>query len=233
MWQRKRVERALFRWNKWRGSLIDQWVNFPNDLSNPSLDELRQQSKKALDRLALPPSWLLELYWICCVVSDYNLDYEESYDRIIVPGWFVIPFPELQHFAFKIAATRWYPPRLLRDEDIRLEARRHGLAIETLFSTYRHDAYSLLLPTHHEFWQIISKLRGRPAKVKTRGRLPQYPDRLAVKCAMLHDSGSTDVEIARKFNLPVKRPYTSEQSDTVRHLVRRGRKLISSLQDSV
>jgi len=53
---------------------------------------------------------------------------------------------------------------------------------------------------------------------------------LAVKYAVLKDSGMTYVEIARRLGLPVKEPYCSEQSDTARHLVQGGRKLIAELR---
>ncbi|MBM4463612.1 MAG: hypothetical protein FJ012_09860 [Chloroflexi bacterium] len=86
----------------------------------------------------------------------------------------------------------------------------------------------VLLPSDHDFCSILRGLRGRPRKRRGKaGRAPLYSDRLAVKCAVAKGD-MTYTEIARRFglNTTIKRPFLSEQSDTVRHLVQRGAKLL-------
>ena len=78
------VERALFGWSKWRHSLIRQWSNLEAELENYDLVRLKSTAKTALDILSFPSSNWLQLYWICCVASDYSFDYEDSFSNIVV-----------------------------------------------------------------------------------------------------------------------------------------------------
>jgi hypothetical protein len=44
-----------------------------------------------------------------------------------------------------------------------------------------------------------------------------------------YNEGSTYVEVARKFKLPIIIPYQNQQSDVARQLVKRGQALIESI----
>jgi hypothetical protein len=70
---------------------------------------------------------------------------------------------------------------------------------------------SLSLFSNHELYGILKGIKGRPQEGrKKRGREARYSDRWAVRCALLKDKTSmSDYEIARKFKLPKKRPYSS------------------------
>lgn len=206
MWQPKQVERALFRWRKWRCSLIHQWVS-ETELHELSLDDLRLRVKGELQKLGLEgPN--MALYWICSVVSDCNLDYEMSFEKIIIPPWMV---------------------SLVGDS--RLEARVYPSFL--IMSERDRDFLSpmcMILPPDHELYPVIETLRGRPRKLQKLGGLPKYPDRIAVRCAALKQSGKTYVEIARLLGLDVtngEEHELSERSDITRHLVNRGRRLMS------
>ncbi len=206
MWQPKQVERALFRWGKWRSSLINQWMKSESELRELSLDELRLVVKHELQRLALEGP-VMALYWICSVVSDCNLDYETSFEKIIITSWLASLIRDLR------LGARVYPPWLITERD------KHFFG-----------SSGMVLPLDHELYSIIDALRGRPRKHGTPGRLPKYPDRLAVKCAVFKDvSKITYVKIAKPLGLPTKRNKETgqDESSTVRHLVNRGRKLIS------
>jgi hypothetical protein len=87
-----------------------------------------------------------------------------------------------------------------------------------------------LLPYEHELQQILSGFKGRlPQNMHKRGRPSTYSERLAVSCASEKlERDNTYVEIAEKYGLAhlTVKPFESMQNDTVRQLVKRGRKLI-------
>ncbi|MBM4463611.1 MAG: hypothetical protein FJ012_09855 [Chloroflexi bacterium] len=87
------VERALFMWWEWRRSLIDHWAT-ELELSELPLDEIRVEARKRLKPLCFPDSIWLELYWISAVACDCCLDYEPSFEKIVIPGWLSWPFDE-------------------------------------------------------------------------------------------------------------------------------------------
>ena len=86
MWRPKQVEQALFRWGKWRCSLIDRWVRTEAELSELSPDKLRLDVKRRLRKMGLAGT-RIEVYWICSLVSDLNLDNSASFDKIVIPDW--------------------------------------------------------------------------------------------------------------------------------------------------
>jgi hypothetical protein len=215
-----------------------------------SLEELRRTARGELQKLGLEGP-KMELYWICSVASEYNLDYETSFEKIVVPPWFPLRYdrrllrynlgvrvypPRLRmllgygRYGRLRPGVRVYPPRLMREKEVRRES---GLGAGVYISTRTLGTLTMLLPPGHELYSEIEALRGRPRKRSKPGRLPKYSDQMAVKCAVLKKSGSTDVEIARQLGLPVTKPYDTQQSDTARHLVNRGDKLINECTDLI
>ena len=87
----------------------------------------------------------------------------------------------------------------------------------------------IFLKSNHELYRELEKLRKRPSKKHPIGKIPKYSDQLAVKCAFLHISGKTYLSIAKIYGLPYHRRDFIEQSETVRHLVKRGKKLLKIL----
>jgi len=212
-------------------------------LGELSLQELRRTARGELQKLGLEGP-KMELYWICSVASEYNLDYETSFEKIVVPPWFplrydrrllkyklgVRVYPPGFQFLLRYVygrlrpGVRVYPPRLMTEKEVR---RQSGLGPGVYISTRILGIATMLLPPGHELYAEMEALKGRPSKKCKRGRLPKYSDQLATKCAALKKLGSTNVEIAKQLGLPVTKPYSSEQSDIVRNLVNRGRKLLS------
>ena len=92
MWMHESVERALFSWSKWQYSLIRQWSNLDAELENFDPGQLKLRAKTSLDMLGFTSSTWLQLYWICCVASDYSFDYQDSFSNIVVPDWLPLPF---------------------------------------------------------------------------------------------------------------------------------------------
>ncbi len=245
MWQYKKVEQALFRWYKWRQSIVSGWIT-PGDLKELPLSQLKLRVREELNKLNLPSSLWFELYWICCVSSEYNFDYETSFKKILVPDWLPLPYePSLSDYEIR-SKTRMYPPDIWDEGDIQFNAKRMGLwgikfydehgRIEEVDRSYLYPKdfeLRIFLPSEHEFYQVLNGLQGRPKKFGGIGRYPHHSDRLAVQCAVLCDRDTMKyVEIAKRFGLPVTKPNFSSQSNPVIHLIRRGRKLISDLREN-
>lgn len=232
MWQSKTVERALFKWNKWRQSLVRVWASYDpgsNELASSRLNILTHQAVKEFN---LPDSAFLELYWACCVVSNCNMDYEASFDRIVISEALELPFdPSISDLRIEVG-MRAYPPVMINEKDVEFFCYQHGLDSKSRLDRYRcspdRGDGQLFVDKDRELYPIISKLRGRPSKRKKVGRLPNHSDHLAIRCAVLKDSGEKYVTIADRLGLPVKTPFFSEQSDIVRHLVRRGERLLKA-----
>ena len=88
------AERRLFSWDRWRASIIRQWANLDRKLDRLSREESKNVAREALRELTLPCSAGMELYWICCVASDFTINYEPSFDNIRIPKWLPLPWDE-------------------------------------------------------------------------------------------------------------------------------------------
>lgn len=223
MWQPNIVERALFKWHKWRNSIIKNWVEWKHNQDTPKslLDIAVGQELK---EMGLPVLTILEIYWISCLTSDYNLDYPTTYTKIVTPAG-------LKQGGYEInPGIKIYPPPVISDKDLKFESRQFGFSKDTLITLYSDSSsYKLLLQSDQELLDVLKRMRGRPGTRGKRGPVPHYSDRVAVQCAALKDDGMSYVEIAERLHLPVTRPYSSRQSDVTVNLVQRGRKLLREL----
>lgn len=228
MWQPRSVERVLFQWHKWQHSLVRQWMTAASELRGLSLEELKLTARGALQKLGFEGP-LISLYWICSVASDCNLEYDTSYDRIVIPSWLPKRFDKRLPVSRVRPGVRVYPPILMTEKDMDLLRRQSKLGPEVYIST---GIERMFLPQEHELCSEIKGMMGRPRKINKPGRPPKYPDRLAVRCAALRDKDvpkMTYVKIAKTLGLPIKRNEETgqDESSTARHLVNRGRRLIS------
>ncbi len=223
MWQPQMVERALFKWHKWRNSIINNWVEWKDKLDEP-ISILKLAADQELKGIGLPALSILEIYWISCLTSNYNIDYPITYGKIVVPAGLPIRGYEI------IPGTRVYPPPVINDKDLKFESRQFGFSIDTLIALYSESySFKMLLQSDHELLDVLKRIRGRPGIRGKHGPLPRYHDRLAVQCAAFKDTGMSYIEIAERLHLPVTRPYSSRQSDVTVNLVQRGRKLLGEL----
>jgi hypothetical protein len=240
MWKPKSVELALFLWPKWRQSIVSEWAT-PHEVKS---DVFLTKAKEETMKLGFPPCLLLEIYWACCVVSEYALDYPITYDNILVPEWLPIPAEQPESspvlYYFKHIAKydlkpgiRIYPPHIMKESEIDFVIYEDGYQLPFPKDLYypKEGDYVMLIPQDHELNSILNQIKGRPKLFKKPGMVPSYSDRLAVKCAVLRSVNMTITNIAQQLNLSktIKRPYLSEQSDTVRHLIERGRRLIQEM----
>ena len=223
MWQPNMVERALFKWNKWRNSIIKNWIERKHGSDEPT-NLLELGVDQELNEIELPASSILEIYWICCITSNYNLDYPITYSKIVAPIGLQARGNEMK------PGIRVYPPPVISNKDLKFESRQFGFSVDTLIALYSESySFKILLQSDHELLDILNRIKGRPRTRGKRGPVPHYSDRLAVQCAAFKDIGMSYVEIAEKLHLPVTRPFSSRQSDVTVHLVHRGSELLREL----
>jgi hypothetical protein len=236
MWSHEKVERALFSWWKWRQSIMQQWIIVDEELIGLTHNKLREKIQQELTGMGFPISLWLEVYWVCCVISDHNLDDWSTYDNIVIPAWllsFDYPYRELDHIE---AEMRCYPPEILNERDLDHFARQYmgGVLPDRSILYPRERHFRIFLPSQHEFYNVLGMFKGRPRTTKKRGKPSKYSDRLAIRCAVMRDEYRMKyVEIAQRFDLPRTKPYDSWQSDVTRQLIYRGRRLLQNLEDSI
>jgi len=228
MWTSDKVERALFIWPEWRTSIIREWMNPTVGLEEMRLEQIREIVGAEMSNMKFPKSVLLEMYWYCCVLSDYSMDNWITFDKILVPTWLPSVYDPILNYEFK-PRGRIGPPFIIGEGDLAL---RH----KKIFGTYtgkpdydlipREKEAQVFLPSDHEFYPFLNEFRGRTRKRrKPVGRYPTHSDRMAVTCYMLKQHGATYVQIADKLNLPIEDCVTFNRSSAAMHLVGRGEKL--------
>jgi hypothetical protein len=223
MWQPNMVERGLFKWNKWRNSIIRNWVECQHEPAKLAR-LLTLGVERELNEIGLPALSVLELYWMSCLTSDFNLDYPATYAKIVTPVGVQIGGHEID------PGIRVYPPPVINEKDLTYESRQFGFSKAALKALYSDtSSYKMLLQSSHELLDVLNRMRGRPTISGKRGPIPDYSDRLTIQCAALKNTRMSYVEIADKLHLPVTRPIFSRQSDVTVNLVRRGRKLLKEL----
>ncbi len=236
----KKVEQALFRWGKWRQSIIALWIEWakcPDKLNESTfLRRLKVKSRPELAKLCFPDNSRLELYWICCITSDYYLDYPTTFKGIRIPPWLPPQFGSYPQIEQRV---RIYPPPIFHEGHERQAFKRYGtIGLSMLnadrrgmrlFGIKEEDWPSVFLPSHHELHKVLNELKGAPKTFGKRGRPPDNSDRLAVMCAAWKDrQHMQDEDIERKVDMELQDKVTRQgQVADLNHLIKRGRKLIS------
>jgi hypothetical protein len=121
-----------------------------------------------------------------------------------------------------------HPPVVVSEDEVDSVKRKYG---EKSILLAHHGLRSMILPSDHELFPILQEMIGRPRKRSKHGRLPEYPDRLAVRCALLKEKETYD-EIGLRIQpeLPDEVALQGRQTDITRSLVHRGRRLIIDLK---
>jgi len=221
MFQSKNFEKALFQWPKWRQSIVKQLIKCQCEPKELTITKLQTIAKQELKKLDFPSNQWLDLYWICCLSSDYNFDHPATFENIVVPDWLA----EFRHYKLT-AKTRAITPIIWNEKDARHFARQYGLSIEGLKKNYEGNG-RIYLPPNHELFKYLDGMKGRPKEKSDKiGRRPTYSDRMAVKYAIWKDElKNTYEEIGNKVSI-FEEENLYHPID-VKHLVDRGRKLLS------
>jgi hypothetical protein len=248
----KRVEIALFQWFDWKRSIGRQWIKIDVDLEKYSLGQLRNMAIDRLCALGLQPLIQFQIYWLCCVVSDYRLKDPKSYENICIPPWLHSKFEKVMDLALLPQDNNNILPFTINSRVVppELYTAPEGMP-HVIFSEVERDVFpvsfkdndkdvarwwekgtGLSLDSQHELYWILKSHKGRPRERRAeKGTPAKFPDRLAITCAVLRDSKQmTIANIARKLNLVVTHPDFSDRSDITRHLISRGRNLLTSLE---
>ncbi len=224
MWTCKTVERALFRWGKWRCSLIKEWIESEKHCQFLP-DELNLSAKSEIEKLGLE-SIGFTFYWACCLTSDVNLDYQASFVTIKVPTWWTPEFNE----AFSVYGSlgqRVAPPNFRNERD------RHFFLQQMGIEPFLDGRGYVFLASSHQLNTVLGELKGRPRKKGRVGRVPIYSDRLAVRCAALKKYGNSLLQIPNLVDLPEKFYIGGQDPDFIRHLINRGNRLVVEYEFSL
>lgn len=104
----KTFERGLHRWDKW-GDSIEQGRKLLS--SKTALEDMKLAANKELEALGFAPCPIFQLYWLCCVFSDYGkLRKGYYFNKITVPDWFPLPFGLMREQHTSLRGERIYPP---------------------------------------------------------------------------------------------------------------------------
>jgi len=194
-------------------------------------DEVCDTAAMEISSLSFRPCRLFEIYWLACLVSDYCVSDPTTFSKIVAPNYLQPVYEPLVPLDKSIMGKRAYPPKIYSEsEAMLLDLSQLQREIEGMG---RHHpsllAECTILPSKHEFREVLRGYRGRPKTSHKRGRPPKRSDRKAVYCAKMINEGRTNTEISRKVGLPRKMFDNYWQSNASRYLVKRGQLLIESL----
>ena len=95
-------------------------------MENVAVLDLKKTAREELKSLVFPNSLWLQLYWICCIYSEYNFDYHESFEKIVIPEQLPMPFePSMGQYLLE-GGMRIYPPAVWDEKDAIFYASHHG-----------------------------------------------------------------------------------------------------------
>ena len=156
MIKERTFERALHSWDKWRESIEAGRRELHQ---NCSLPEMELAAKKALNDLGFPSCQALELYWLCCVFSQYHVGQGGfNFDKIVMPDWFPLPFGSPYGWAATLRGKRIYPPRAWNPCDVDFFAK--GMQAYGLICP--PPEIVIVLPAQHPVRELIR--RGPPTR---------------------------------------------------------------------
>lgn len=168
-------ERVLHRSDQWLDSITEGGKILAASKSHPALKELRGAAKQALTELWFPPCTIFELYWLCCVFSDYETEKGFYFEKLTLPDWF--PFPHgFEHCDWlDLRGKRIYPPEIWNEAKVRLKRERNTFAHYLQEPDRSHFLeemvpdrdWIIVLPPDHPIRQLFRS--GRPIKTTQDG----------------------------------------------------------------
>jgi len=166
----KSFEIALHRWPEWKISITSGRKQLGAGAPPPGLEAMRGAAQWALAGLGFPECAMMELYWLCCVFSDYDASESGYYkfDLLVLPDWFPLPFGFKHNPDLDFEGLRIRPPELWTDADVKFWGRRSPLArmlpkdrIEEYLAKWFPDPEIIMvLPADHSVRKRVRP--GRP-----------------------------------------------------------------------
>lgn len=169
-------ERALHKWEPWLNSIKSARKEFSSSDLHPPLEEMRSAAKKALKELQFPECTLLEVYWLCCVFSDYDTETGFKFEELKLPDWFPLPFgfkkeEQLNKQVLDLKGGRIKPPIIWDEADVNFWQMSDPIFQITgdIPDYILNTDFIVLLPPDHPVHAYVSK--GRPRKTSPDGEL--------------------------------------------------------------
>lgn len=171
----KTFERALHRWKPWLDSIASGRGVLRAQQAPPPLLVMREVAQKTLSELDFSPCTLFELYWLCCIFTDYEIKRGFKFDKLILPDWFPLPFGFKVGYLYQFKGKRIYPPEVWNETDRLFWFQRDQMAQITpkerraeYFQDYPNRDFILILSTNHPIHAFVKK--GRPITTGLNGR---------------------------------------------------------------
>lgn len=171
--------------------------------SHPSLQEMRTTADKTLSELNFSQCTLFELYWLCCVFSDYDTADGFKFDELVLPDWFPLPFGfeneeylYLDKKALNLMGGRICPPQVWDEAEVKFWRENNPLTRTTgePMEWIPNKDWVVVLPPDHPVRQHIS--HGRPRKPLPSGEV------LMPHKAMRKITNADDFEMAKTSPVP-------------------------------
>jgi len=140
---------------------------------------MRNTAQQKLEQLAFPFCTIFELYWLCCVFSDYETEGGFYFEKLVLPDWFPFPHGFKHHDDFDLRGKRIYPPEVWNEAKVSLMRERNTSADYLREPNRSHfleemvpdKDFVIVLPSDHPVHQFVS--RGRPTKTTADGETLQ------------------------------------------------------------
>jgi len=168
-------ERALHRWKPWLDSIASGRGVLRTQQPPPPLLAIREVAQKALSGLDFPPCTLFEVYWLCCIFTDYDTKGGFKFDKLILPDWFPLSFGFKAEYLSQFKGKRIYPPKVWNETDRLFWFQRDQMAQITpkekraeYFQDYPNRDFILILSASHPIHAFVKK--GRPITTELNGR---------------------------------------------------------------
>jgi len=168
-------ERALHRWKPWLDSIASGRGVLRTQQPPPPLLAIREVAQKALSGLDFPPCTLFEVYWLCCIFTDYDTKGGFKFDKLILPDWFPLSFGFKAEYLSQFKGKRIYPPKVWNETDRlfwfqgtkwhKLHQKRKELSI---FRITQIEISYLYYPPATQSTHLLR--RGRPITTELNGR---------------------------------------------------------------
>jgi hypothetical protein len=170
-------ERALHRWDKWLNSIELGRKLLCTRSEHPSLEMMKNAAQRALSDMGFSQCAIFELYWLCCVFTDYgNIKEDFEFEKLIVPDWFPLPFGFQRESEYQFKRDiRVYPPEVWTEAERKFFFEKE-LVIRSLplrqrvreFASYPDRDFTIVLPADHPVRKHFKK--GRPLKTDAKGK---------------------------------------------------------------
>lgn len=169
-------ERALHKWEPWLNSIKSARKEFSSSDLHPPLEEMRSAAKKALKELQFPECTLLEVYWLCCVFSDYDTETGFKFEELKLPDWFPLPYgfkdeERLNKQVLDLKGGRIKPPIIWDEADVNFWQMSDPIFQITgdIPDYIVNTDLMVILQKDHPIHQYVSN--GRPRKTSSNGEL--------------------------------------------------------------